>query len=169
VTRPDRFPGVPERLQPFVDATVLTSGQARTAALLCSLAGADRPDVVLATALAVRAPTTGSVCVELRRIAEQVVPAQEAPSELLVTEDTGEPTPEPLNGPGVAGVVSAPELEWPDPEGWAQVVAASPLAQVAEGSVPALVVEGDRLYLHRHWVLERYIAADLSDQRRQRR
>jgi exodeoxyribonuclease V alpha subunit len=163
VTRPERFPGVPEPLRPFVDATVLTSGQARTAALLCALAGEDRPAVVLATALAVRAPTTGSVCVELRRIAEQVVPAREAPSDLLVADDTGEPTPEPRNGPGVAEVVPAPELEWPDPEGWAQVVAASPLAQVPEGSVPALVVEGDRLYLHRHWVLERYIAADLGD------
>ncbi|MBU6217279.1 MAG: hypothetical protein KGR17_11805, partial [Acidobacteria bacterium] len=79
MNRSDRFPAVPDALQPFVDATVLTSGQARTAALLCAMAGERRPEVVLATALAIRAPSTGSVCIELDRIAEQVVPGLEAP------------------------------------------------------------------------------------------
>lgn len=186
MNRSDRFPAVPDALQPFVDATVLTSGQARTAALLCAMAGERRPEVVLATALAIRAPSTGSVCIELDRIAEQVVPGLEAPSDPVVANDSGESTagsPDPvggdprdgqfvgrldgrLDGPLDDGPAGPSELDWPEPADWARSILGSPMADVPDGVVPALVVEGERLYLHRHWVLERYIAADLTERAR---
>jgi exodeoxyribonuclease V alpha subunit len=62
--------------------------------------------------------------------------------------------------------VAPAALDWPAPAEWAAALAGSPLADVAAGTVPALVVEGERLYLHRHWVLERYIAADLRERAR---
>ncbi len=166
MSRQDRFPVVPGELEDFVDATVLTAGQARTAALLCGVAGETRREVLLATALALRAPSTGSVCVELDRIADQVVPTGESPSELHLAADTGEAAAgddgTDVEGLSAVGPVDPGRLDWPEPRGWASTVAGSPLVTVGSGVVPFLVVEDDRLYLHRHWVLERYIAADLA-------
>jgi exodeoxyribonuclease V alpha subunit len=164
VTIDDRFPSVPPELEPFVRATVLTPGQARTAALLSVTAGETRPEVLLAVALAVRAPTTGSVCVELSQVAEQVVPAAEEIPD-AVGSDVSEPRA--LGGTEETGdVVRLDELRWPDPTAWAGLVADSPLAASIPGVVAPVVVEGDRVYLHRHWVLEEFVAADLRNRSR---
>ena len=61
MTIDDRFPSVPPELEPFVRATVLTPGQARTAALLSVTAGETRPEVLLAVALAVTRWLAGPV------------------------------------------------------------------------------------------------------------
>jgi len=170
VSRMDHFPDVPDGLRPFVEAGILRSGQARTASVMASLGGEDRAEVVLALALAVRAPEYGSVCVDLTRVAEQVVPALVTPADAAAVGTAEEPDRAVGGDVGAESVSTAAEpasvdaLAWPDPSGWAELVATSPVARVAEqDQVPLVVVEGSLLYLYRHWVLERFVAADLSE------
>jgi len=187
------FPDVPEALMPFVSAGVLRPGQARTAALMASLGGEHRPEVVLAVALAGRAPEYGSVCVDLARIVEQIVPTlvaapeaaaagTEEESDVSTGSDDGAGSGRSAGVDGRAGTVEgavagsgsvdlAPVdlLEWPEPSTWADLVAGSPLAGSpgagagSSAQVPLVVVEGSLLYLYRHWVLECFVAADLTE------
>jgi exodeoxyribonuclease V alpha subunit len=167
--RSDHVPGFPDDLRPFVDAGVVRADQARAAAVMASLGQEERFEVVLALALALRAPDHGSVCVDLASVAEQVVPLAVASADVSTVGTAEEPDSaldaavgiEPVPSTVVAPLLDA--LAWPQPDGWAELVATSPVAQVAEpGQVPLVVVEGSLLYLYRHWVLERFVAADLS-------
>ncbi|MEN9818534.1 MAG: exodeoxyribonuclease subunit alpha, partial [Gemmatimonadota bacterium] len=97
------------------------------------------PDVVLALALAVRAPRLGHVCVELRTV-----------DALLVRDETAP-------APGA--------LPWPEPSSWLRHLAESPLVGTAASAQahprPLLVLEGSRLYLARLWHDEVQVAARL--------
>ena len=59
----------PEPLAAFNRAGVLDAADLRVALALCELSGHDDPDVILATALAVRAPRLGHVFVDLDTVA----------------------------------------------------------------------------------------------------
>lgn len=123
----------PEPLRSFNDAGVLSSADVQVARRLAAIAGNGEPSVLLATALAVRAPRLGHVLVDLSTIAG------------TVAVDTEEHV-------DLAG------LDWPDPREWVNAVAASSL--VSEAPHP-LRLEGSRLYLERYWSEERQVAEDL--------
>jgi exodeoxyribonuclease V alpha subunit len=116
-----------EFLAAFRAAGVLTAADVHTAAVLARLSGEDRPDVLLAVALAVRAPRHGHVCADLSTVARSAV-----------AEADGQD----------GGPTSVEDLPWPtDPRSWADEVASSSLVT----AVPApLVVDGTRVYLERY-------------------
>ncbi|BBX18625.1 exodeoxyribonuclease V subunit alpha [Mycolicibacterium duvalii] len=61
-----------ELLTPFIAAEVFEPADVHVATRLCALAGDDDQTVTLAAAFVVRALRSGSVCVDLRSVAEQV-------------------------------------------------------------------------------------------------
>lgn len=141
----------PPALEPFNRAGVLTPADVHAAEALGRLTGEPRGEVLLAAALAVRAPRHGHVCVELPSVADSVVGLEEEQ-----TPDGAE-TPEP---------VPPDELDWPDPDRWRETLAASPLvAERPEGTprpdphdARPLTLVGTRLYLDRYWRYERRVA-----------
>ena len=146
--------GAPGLLRLFNEAGVLAAADVHVARRLAALGGggADGEEVLLATALAVRAPRLGHVCADL------------ATARHSVTTDAAHP-------------VDLQALPWPDPEAWAAAVAASPLAAITNGSLHRQVrspdlsmqrtdgrplrLEGTRLYLDRYWRREQAVAAHL--------
>jgi len=134
----------PEPLAAFNLAGVLSAADIRVALALCSLAGvatgeAAGRSVLLATALAVRAPRLGHVLVNLETISRTVTVENEEPQ------------------------IAA--LPWPEPAEWvASVAAATTLVADGEADVPEsrpLRLLGSRLYLDRYWRQERALAAAL--------
>ena len=136
---PRRATGAPAVLEPFNRAGVLGPAEVHGAATLCRLVGEKRPEVMLAAALAIRAPQYGHVCVELSTVAQTVTGAEDA---------------------------AIDELEWVDPAVWRQLLADSPLVSVRPPgtTIPdprtdrPLSLVGDRLYLDRYWRYERRVA-----------
>lgn len=148
----DRFvPSSVAVLEPFVRAGVLGMVEVHVTATMVESVRSDRlrsgggpggaglPDeVVIAAALAVRAPLHGHVCVDLRHVAGSLVPAEgDAPTRRAVADVDGRddegPDPD-LDLPALAGDAAdmspdAAVLPWPDPDGWAGRVLASPLAR----------------------------------------
>jgi exodeoxyribonuclease V alpha subunit len=142
--------GLPHRvsaLAPFVDAGVFGAAEVHLADTLVRLsqrddrrAGRDeRPVddlVVLAAAVAARAPRSGHVGVRLDEVAETVVGAMVVGG---------------ADGDGDGGAT----LDWPEPERWEQVLRSSPLVADAgtadDDPVRPLVFDRGRLYLHRLW------------------
>lgn len=154
----DPFPwdlgGLPERvsaLAPFVDADVFGAAEVHLADTLVRLSQRDdrragrgeRPVddlVVLAAAVAARAPRSGHVGVRLDQVAETVV------GEMGVGETV-------VGGGGDGD--GEPTLDWPEPERWEQVLRSSPLVADSgtahDDPVRPLVFDRGRLYLHRLW------------------
>ncbi len=124
-------------LQPFVDAGVLAVADLRIAETLGRLADDRTAPVLLAAALAVRAPRLGHVCVELATVAG------------TVTADGADP---------VDGA-----LPWPEPPAWRAALAASPLVTEGRMADRPLVLDGDRLYLERYWHFEQEVARGLAE------
>ncbi|MBJ7330469.1 MAG: exodeoxyribonuclease V subunit alpha [Solirubrobacteraceae bacterium] len=127
-------------LATFNAADVLGSSDVHAARRLGALAGASVSDeVLLAIALAVRAPRFGHVFADLSSVVATV-------------------TVEPESGVDVAA------LPWPEAEPWIAAVAACPLVAVGEdtdnGAFP-LRLAGSALYLDRYWRQERALASDL--------
>ena len=122
----------PAALAPFAEAGVVASADAHVAAMLARLAGDLDDAVLLAAALAVRAPRTGHTCVNLATVAERAVGDGDVP-------------------------IDPASLPWPDPATWLAAVRDSPLT----GDGAPLVLEGSQLYLDRYWHDERQVAADL--------
>jgi exodeoxyribonuclease V alpha subunit len=145
------LPSVATDLQPFVDAGVLTDADLRLAARLGRIGGDQHRDVLLAIALALRAPRYGHVCVELDRVAERVAV---------------EPQPAAGGAPGPAPATA--ELSWPDPDDWQATLDASPLVRGGQAGETPLVLEAGRLYLDRYWRYERDLADALVARAQQR-
>jgi exodeoxyribonuclease V alpha subunit len=124
-------------LQRFVDAGVLTVADLRIAQTLGRLAEEHTAAVLLAAALAVRAPRLGHVCVELSSVAD------------TVTADGADP-------------IDA-DLPWPEPSAWRAVLATSPLVAESRIADRPLVLDGDRLYLERYWHFEQQVARGLAE------
>ena len=123
--------GAPPALRAFNAAGVLTAADVHVASRLARLADDDDPDVLLAAALAVRAPRLGHVYVDLATA-----------SETTVVEEAEDP-------------VDLAALPWPDAGRWVEAVRRSSL------SGGPLELDGSRLYLDRYWREERQTAADL--------
>jgi exodeoxyribonuclease V alpha subunit len=122
----------PEALRAFNEAGVLAAADVHVAARLAALAGDEDPWVLLAAALAVRAPRLRHVYVDLATA-----------SETTVVEAGEEP-------------VDMSALPWPPAGAWVERLARSRLAG------GPLHLDGTRLYLDRYWREERQTAADLG-------
>jgi len=105
---------------------VLSAGEVHIATRLGALFGEYDESTQLALALAARAPRLGHVCVDLASVAQ------------TASVDTDAPT-------------RVEDLPWPDPAGWPDRVAGSPLAgpAIADGLVRPLRVDGSTVYLQR--------------------
>lgn len=145
-----------EHLAPFVAAGVLDAAEVHLAATLAELdvpgAPAPPPEVVLAAALAVRAPRHGSVCVDLDDVAESVrASVEEARAAVDPADDR----------PAVA------DLAWPRPDRWIAALSVSPLVHdVARAALDLdgrrpLVLDGRSLYLARYHALEHLLAREV--------
>jgi exodeoxyribonuclease V alpha subunit len=148
----------PEPLAAFVDAGVLGPADVHVAVTLSRLGSDVRPEVLLAAALAVRAPRRRHVCVDLTTVQRGTV------AELA--DDLA------LGPTGDGDHLDA--LPWPDPVAWREALLDSPLVAVrdprslaepddAGTDVRPLTLAGDRLYLDRYWRYERRVARGLHD------
>ncbi|MDX6679609.1 MAG: exodeoxyribonuclease alpha subunit [Solirubrobacteraceae bacterium] len=135
VRRARHAPGL---LRAFNDAGVLTAADVHVALRLAALGDETDAAVLLAAALAVRAPRLGHVYVDLATIRD------------TAAVETDEP-------------VDLASLPWPVDTAWIDRVANSALAGTgdADASNRPLRLEGSRLYLDRYWREERRVAADL--------
>jgi exodeoxyribonuclease V alpha subunit len=136
-----------QRLAPFAEAGVFDADTlALTDELLRLTGSVDAPDAVLiAAALALRAPAQGHVCVDLTQVAEHVA------------------------------VDDAANLPWPDHDVWPRALAAATSLVAVVNAADAgtdtpdatprrpLTLDGPRLYLTRLWQDERDVAALLLD------
>jgi exodeoxyribonuclease V alpha subunit len=131
----------PAPLRAFNDAGVLSSADVHVARTLARRGGVeDDPAVLLALALAARAPRLGHVLVDLATI------------RATVAVDTEEP-------------VDLDALPWPDPAAWPwQVAACEALVAAGEddGASRPLRLAGTALYLDRYWREERAVADALA-------
>ena len=133
-------------LAPFVEAGVFGSYEVHLAAAIAALEPSVTDEVIVALAVAARAPRFGHVCVDLDDVAHQVVP---------VDED-GEPD----------------VLPWPSADTWARSVAESKIVSAPDDSpkrVRPLIWDGKRIYLQRYWYYELAVAGDLPRRARRAR
>ncbi len=132
--RADRASGL---LAKFNDALVLTSADVHIARRLGATLGEDNDDVLLAAALAARAPRVGHVCIDLATAADTI--QGDADEELDVAE-----------------------LHWPPVDAWVEQIRASPLVTATRAdSARPLRLHGTLLYLDRYWRYEQTIANGL--------
>jgi exodeoxyribonuclease V alpha subunit len=135
-----RVPRTTGLLREFNDAGVLVAADIHVALRLADLADEDDDTVLLAAALAVRAPRIGHGHVDLSQIRETAAVNADEPVDLST-------------------------LAWPDAADWVERVSASPLVGVGdEPTTPdrPLRLVGAWLYLDRYWREERQVAADLT-------
>ena len=125
-------------LATFNAAGVLAPADVHVATLLGSLCEEPSDEVLLAAALAVRAPRVGHVCTDLATVA----------STATVESDV---------------IVDVASLPWPAVDGWVDRVAASPLVAVGAGGPDdrPLRLAGTLLYLDRYWREERAVASEV--------
>ena len=125
------------RLEVFNRAGVLGPADVHTARRLSHLGGETDELVTLAVALAVRAPRVGHVSVDLATVRS-------------------------VAGADAADDVDIDALPWPEPDGWLERVAASPLVAVGETQEERpLRLIGTSVYLDRYWRDEVAVADDL--------
>jgi len=131
--------GAPGLLGRFNAAGVLNAADVHVAARLGRLGGETGDAVLLAAALAVRAPRLGHVHVDLATVRHTATVDVDVPVDLQA-------------------------LPWPDPRPWVAAVAASPLVAAGEAGLDdrPLRLVGSWLYLDRYWREERQVAADLA-------
>ena len=128
-------------LREFNLAGVLSVADVHVARQLATIAGENDQAVLLAVALAVRAPRIGHVLVNLAQIRE------------TAAVDSDEP-------------VDVGSLPWPDRDRWIASVAASPLIAVGTDNgtpVRPLRLQGSWLYLDRYWAEEVEVARALLE------
>ncbi|MBM4321439.1 MAG: exodeoxyribonuclease V subunit alpha, partial [Deltaproteobacteria bacterium] len=124
-------------LERFRSRGVLSPLDVHFARTVGRVGGERNERVLLAAALACRAPRHGHICIEPRRVATTV---------------RLEPAP---------GEAAAP-LPWPEPEAWLAVLRTSPLVAgegLARNAAAPLVLQGDRLYLDRYFRYEERLVA----------
>jgi exodeoxyribonuclease V alpha subunit len=128
----------PGPLGPYNERGVLTAADVHVARCLGELSGDHDDDVLLASALAVRALRLGHVCVDLASVHRTVTSDVDPDADLAA-------------------------LPWPDGRAWVDRLAASPAVAVGDDG-PAdrpLRLVASRLYLDRYWRQERQVAAAL--------
>jgi len=122
-------------LHAFNEAGVLRPADVHVAATLGRLCREEDETVLLAAALAVRAPRLGHTCVDLDRVRETVVVDADIPTDLDA-------------------------LPWPG-SGWVAAVRSSPLTAPGDTDRGPLRLAGARLYLDRYWRYEQRVLDDL--------
>ena len=151
MTGPDRNPldpfspalalRAPELLAEFNRAEVLQAADVHVAVALGRLARMNDPGVLLAAALAVRAPRLGHVFVDLASVSQTVAVEDASGGDLLA-------------------------LPWPEAATWAaRVGAVEQLVATGDDvddAVRPLRLVGSRLYLDRYWREERQLASGLA-------
>jgi exodeoxyribonuclease V alpha subunit len=135
-------------LREFNRAGVLSAADVHIARRLGTLGDESDESVLLAVALAVRAPRMGHVLVDLQTIRR------------TAAVDTEDP-------------IDLDALRWPSPEPWMAAVARSPLVAAEDGdgdaeAVAPLRMRGPWLYLDRYWAEEVSVAAALRARLSQR-
>lgn len=154
----------PAALIPFVVGGILGPADVHVAIALTRAGGDRDPLVLLAAALAVRAPRRQHVCADLSRVGD------------LVGDHDGHRADRRAGGrPGervTHETDRVPDLPWPDHDTWLAALRASSLVAVhdptslalpddAGRACPPLALAGDRLYLDRLWRDERLVAREL--------
>ena len=126
-------------LAAFNAAGVLNAADVHVARRLGRFGSEADDAVLLAAALAVRAPRLGHVHVDLGAVRHTATVDVDVPVDLQA-------------------------LPWPSPEAWVAAVAASPLVSAGEDGPDdrPLRLVGSWLYLDRYWREERQVAADLA-------
>jgi exodeoxyribonuclease V alpha subunit len=138
-----RVAGVAGPLAAFNDVLVLTAADVHIARRLGTIVGETDDDVLLAVALAARAPRVGHVCIDLASAAD------------TVQSDADEDV-------DIAG------LPWPDAERWLTQVRRSALvSDGGDGGARPLRLDGTLLYLDRYWRYEQTIAHGLISRARE--
>ena len=133
-------------LRDFNQAGVLTAADVHVARRVSDVVGEEDESVRLAVALAVRAVRQGSVCVDLGSFGEGAGSGVGGVGTGVVVDEEG------AADDGEAD----PPLPWPDPDGWLDRVAASPL-----GSASVVRADLGLLYLDRYWREECQVRDDL--------
>ena len=146
--RPALLDGEPtagiDLVERFRAAGVLIDSDVHIARTVARLCGVDDDRVVLAAALAARAPRAGHTCLDLATVAGSVVP--DAWLVAAAADEDDEDVVRPL------------PLPWPELDGWLDAVRESSMVT----ATPApLALVGTRLYLERYLVYERAVAEDL--------
>ena len=118
----------PGGLEDFNRAGVLNAADLHVAKALGRIGGEQQRDVLLAAALCVRGLRLGHTCIDLRRVAETVAPAEDA-------------------------TLPLDELAWPKPEAWRDALQGSELV----GDDLPLHLDGWRVYLDRYWRAEQVL------------
>ena len=136
-----------ERLSTYLDALLqadlLGIPESQTIAYLARVTHEYRPEVIIACALALRAPRYGHVCLDL---------AQPYATLQTATEDT-----EPANTPETLMAV-------PDPADWRPLLASSPLVSThPQATDHPFVLRENLLYTQRYFVYERELSAQLLE------
>jgi len=121
----------------FNTAGVLAAADVHVALRLGELGGEADEEVLLAAALAVRAPRLGHVCADLATIEDRVTVDADFPVDL-------------------------PALPWPRLGDWLARLSASSLVATGDGRGRPLRLGGSLVYLDRYWQEERQVAADLG-------
>ena len=135
-----------ESLQPWVQAGVLAAVDVHAVALCADLAGEERPDVLLACALAVRAPRHGHVCVDLHGLHLDKLARAQRPTASPQQQNT-------------AAQVALPV----DRNAWATSVASSPMVRSTVEGLTPWALWGGLLYVDRYHRYEVRLARQLSD------
>lgn len=126
----------------YYEAGILASVDVQVVARLSRMSKETRPKVLLALALAVRAPRHGHICVDLLRVAESLKPDM----------DDEEP---------------APSFDWPEPTKWVQDVHSSPLVGGADPEqICPFVLMGSVLYTNRYHRYQSQLATSLLQRAR---
>jgi len=131
-------PEVVAVLAPFVEARVFGPSEVHLAATVARLEPGVTDEVLLALAVAARAPRFGHVCMELDEVARQVVPYEEDGDSWV--------------------------LPWPSVQAWGRRLSESGAVSSPRDTperVRPLVWDGRRVYLQRYWHYELAVAADL--------
>lgn len=140
-------------LHEFNTAGVLLAPDVHVAQTLGRLSNEHDPQVLLATALAVRALRLGSVCLDLAGVRQRVVAEMLDPALDLTADPDND--------------VDA--LPWPEPEAWLERLSSSRMvaqgADIAVNQHPVRLVEG-LLYLERYWAEERTVRTRLDERAR---
>ncbi len=158
-----------EMLRPFAEAGVLSETEVQLAGVLVRTVPGVSHEVLLASALCVRALQLGHVCVDLEEVAKTVIATNfpEVAGHVISEED------EPASTSGSTAIEALP---WPEPSKWATALEASDavavcdpaVAEVNSGVIDSitkpLVFDGTRIYLERYWRYERQIGTALLHQ-----
>jgi exodeoxyribonuclease V alpha subunit len=123
-----------ELIRQFRQQGLLSSLDRQLAIRLGRLSSETDESVLLAAALASRAPRHGHICVEIQSVSQRLVPDE-----------------------------AETELPWPDPPIWLDALRRSPLVRDRSSTLTTpLVLDRDRLYLDRYWRYQQRLADQLA-------